>query len=78
MEFFKNTDINKQAIELVEGKQASYASIYTLSLVKFKILKTYIKTYRKTGFIQPSKLLVGASIFFDKKPNSSFRLCVDY
>ncbi len=41
-------------------------------------MKTYIETRLKTGFIQLSKSLVGAPIFFDKKPDGSLRLCVNY
>lgn len=51
MEFSKNLDINEYAIILVKEKQSSYKPIYTLNLVKLKILKTYIKTHLKSGFI---------------------------
>lgn len=43
-----------------------------------EILKAYIDTYLKTGFIQPFKSLADAPIFFDKKPNNSFYLYVNY
>ena len=46
--------------------------------MELETLKTYIKTYLKTGFIQPSKSPAGAPIFFNKKPDGSLRLCVDY
>ena len=46
--------------------------------MKLETLKTYIKTYLKTGFIRPSKSPAGTSVFFDKKPDGSFRLCVNY
>ncbi len=78
MELPKKTGMNKHAIELIEGKQPPYEPIYALSLVELKTLKTYIETYLKTGFIQPSKSSTGAPIFFDKKPDDNFRLCVDY
>ncbi len=70
--------MNMHAIELIDGKQSPYGPIYALSPVELEILKTYIKTHFKTGFIHFSKFLAGASIFFDKKPDSSFRLCVNY
>ena len=41
-------------------------------------MKIYIKTYLKTGFIQPSKSAADASIRFAKKPDGSFYLCVNY
>ena len=74
----ENTSINNHAIELQDDKQPPYGPIYSLGPVELKILKTYIKTYLKTGFIQPSKSSADASILFDKKPNSSFWLCVNY
>lgn len=65
MEFLKNPSINKYTIELVEVKQSPYKTIHPLSPVKLKILKTYIKTYLKTRFIQTSKSYVSAPILFD-------------
>ena len=41
-------------------------------------MKTYIETHLKTGFIWPSKSPAGAPILFNKKPDGSFRLYVDY
>ena len=41
-------------------------------------LKTYIKTNLANGFIRPSKSPAGAPILFDRKPDGSLRLCVDY
>ena len=42
------------------------------------MLKIYIKSYPKTGFIWLSKSLADALILFDKKPNRSLWLCIDY
>ena len=78
MELPENTGINEYAIELVEGKQPPYGPIYSLSPVELETLKTYIETHLKTGFIRPSKSPAGAPILFDKKPDGSLRLCVDY
>ncbi len=78
MELLENTGINEHAIELIEGKQRPYAPVYALSPVELETLKTYIKTHLKTGFIRPSKSLTGAPILFDKKPDGSLRLCVNY
>ena len=72
------TNINEHAIELENGKQPSYGSIYSLGLVELETLKTYIKTHLKTRFIRPSKSPTGALILFDKKSNSSLCLCVNY
>ena len=41
-------------------------------------LKTYIETNLANGFIRLSKSPAGAPILFDRKPDGSLRLCVDY
>lgn len=78
MELPENTSINKYKIELMESKQSSYKAIYTLSLVELKTLKTCLKTSLKTRFIKSFKSPTGASILFNKKPDSSFYLCIKY
>ena len=78
MELPENTKMNEHVIKLIDGKQPLYGPIYALSLVELETLKAYIETYLKTGFIQPSKSLAGILILFDKKPDSSFWLCVNY
>ena len=70
--------MNKYIIKLIDGKQSLYGPIYALSCIKLEMLKTYIKTHLKTGFIQPSKFLARASILFDKKPNGSLCLHINY
>ena len=74
----ERTKFNEYVINLEDGKQPPYGLFYSLGLVELKILKTYIKTYLKTGFIQPSKSPADAPILFDKKPDDSLCLCVDY
>ncbi len=78
IELPENTEMNEHAIELIDGKQPPYGLIYALSPVELETLKTYIETHLKTGFIRPSKSLAVALIFFNKKPDGSLRLCVDY
>lgn len=51
MELSENKSINEYAIKLKERKQLLYRPIYSPSLVELDTLKTYIKTYFKTGFI---------------------------
>ena len=70
--------MNKHAIKLEESKQPPFGPIYNLSSVELETLKTYIKTNLANGFIRPSKSSAGAPILFDRKPNRSLRLCVDY
>ena len=74
----ERTKLNEHAIDLEDGKQPPYGSIYSLGPVELETLKTYIETHLKTGFIRPSKSPAGAPILFDKKPDGSLRLCVDY
>lgn len=51
---------------------------YSLRLVELEILKAYIKNDLTNSFIRPSKFFAKASIFFNKKPNESLRLYVNY
>lgn len=51
MELPKNTRMDEYAIKLICKKQPLYRPIYVLSLVELELVKTYIKTYLKTGFI---------------------------
>ena len=74
----ENTGMNEHAIELEEGKQPPFGPIYSLGPVELETLKTYIETNLANGFIRPSKSPVGAPILFDRKPDGSLRLCVDY
>ena len=74
----ERTQHNKHAINLENNKQPPYRPIYSLSSVEPEILKTYIKTHLKTGFIQPFKSPASAPLLFDKKLDNSFYLCVDY
>ena len=72
------TGINDHAIELVDDQQPPYEPIYSLGPIELETLKTYIETNLKNGFIRSSKSPAGAPIFFDKKPDDSLQLCVDY
>ena len=78
MELSENTGINKHAIEMQGDKQPPYGTIYSLGPVELETFKTYIKTHFKTGFIWPSKSSASAPILFDKKPDGSFWLYVNY
>ena len=74
----KRIKINKHVIKLEKSRQPPYGPIYSLGLVEFETLKTYIKTNLANSFIQPLKSPVVAPILFVVKPNSSFWLCVNY
>ena len=74
----ENTGMNEHAIELEEGKQRPFGPIYSLGLVELETLKIYIKTNLANGFIYLSKSPAGAPIRFDRKPDGSLCLCVNY
>ena len=78
IELLENTGINEHVIKLEEGKQPPFGPIYSLRPVELETLKTYIKTNLANGFIWPSKFPAGAPIFFNRKPNRNFYLCIDY
>ena len=74
----ENTGMNEHAIELEEGKQPPFGLIYSLGPIELETLKTYIETNLANGFIRPSKSPAGAPILFNRKPDGSLRLYVDY
>lgn len=51
MELPEITGINEHVIKLIDGKQSLYKSIYALRPIELDMLKTYIKTHFKIGFI---------------------------
>ena len=74
----ERTELNEHAINLEDDKQPPYGPIYSLKPVELETLKTYIETHLITGFIRPSQSPTGAHILFDKKPDGSLCLCVNY
>ena len=74
----KNIRINDYTINLEENKQLPFGSIYSLGLIEFETLKTYIKTNLANSFIQSFKSPAKALILFDKKSDKSICLCVNY
>ncbi len=78
VEYPEHTGINDHAIEFVDDWKPLYGPIYSLGPVELEILKAYIKNNLSNGFIRPSKFPARAPILFDKKPDGSLRLCVDY
>src|SRR6266481_430695 len=66
------------AIELVDGKQAPFGPIYSLSQHELGVLHEYLDKMIAQGKIKPSKSPAGAPILFVPKPNGKLRLCVDY
>ena len=71
-------EVGSTRIGLEPGKQPPYGPIYSLGAVELGTLKTYIETNLANVFICPSKSPAGAPILFDRKPDGSLCLCVDY
>ena len=65
-------------MKLEQGKYLPYRPIYSLGLIEFKTLKTYIKTNLADNFIKASKSPASTLILFVCNLNSSFCLYVDY
>lgn len=71
--------MNKYAIKLVEDKQLLYELIYNLNLVKLEMLKVYIDTHLKTGFIWFFKSPINVFILFNNNLTKvySYMLIID-
>ena len=54
--------IYEHAIKLEDNTQLYYMLIYSLRLIKFKIIKTCIKTHLANNFILLSKFLIDVFI----------------
>ena len=64
---FEHTGINDYIIELVNGQQLLYGSIYNPRPMELETLKAYIETNLVNRFFKPSKSLAGAPILFNQK-----------
>ena len=60
----EHTRINDYSINLLNNKQLTYGSIYSLRPMELEILKTYIKVNLDKGFIRPSKSFAATPILF--------------
>ena len=78
IELSKHMEINDYAIELMDDQQPLYGPIYSLGPVELETLKAYIENNLANGFIRSFKSPAEALILFNKKPDGSLRLCVDY
>ncbi len=78
VELLEYMGINNHTIELINDWQSLYDLIYSLGPVELKTLKMYIENNLANGFIKSFKFSARAPIFFDKKPDGSLQLCIDY
>ncbi|GKB09492.1 retrotransposable element Tf2, partial [Tanacetum coccineum] len=65
-------------IDLVPGAAPVARAPYRLTLSEMKELSDQLQELSDKGFIRPSSLHWGASVFFVKKKDGSFRMCIDY
>ena len=72
------TKINDYTIKLEKNKQLFFRLIYSLKLVKLKILKTYIKINLANSFIQLFQFYISKFILFDQKPDKNLCFCINY
>ncbi len=78
VELPEHTRINDHIIKFINDKQLPYGSIYSLVPMELETLKAYIKNNLANSFIKLSESSSRVPILFDKKPDSSLRLCIDY
>lgn len=74
----ENLRMNQHAMEQIDKKQLLYGPSYSFSLMGLEILKIYIETHLKMGFIWPFESHIGALILFNKKHDGSFHLYIYY
>ena len=66
------------AIDLVDGKMPPWLPIYNMSAKELAVLREYIESSLKKGWIRESKSPVGAPVLFAPKSDGGLRLSVDY
>ena len=74
----KRLEINKYTINLEENKQLLYKLIYSFKLFELKTPKTNTRTNLANSFLQLFKSSLKVFIFFIKKLNSNFYICIYY
>ena len=74
----ERTKVNEHRIKLEETKQPPFGPIYSLELVEFRTLKTYIEINLANKFCLALTLPAGPMILFIHKPDISFCFWVDY
>ncbi|GKD76383.1 putative reverse transcriptase domain-containing protein [Tanacetum coccineum] len=65
-------------IELIPGDAPITRAPYRLAPSEMKELSEQLKELSDNGFIRPNSSPWGAPVFFVKKKDGSFRMCIDY
>ena len=65
-------------IDLIDGAKPPKSSIYRMTEMELKELKSQLDDLLKNGFIKPSLSAFGSPILFVRKKDGSMRLVVDY
>nr|GFC41576.1 putative reverse transcriptase domain-containing protein [Tanacetum cinerariifolium] len=65
-------------IDLIPGAAPVARVPYRLAPSEMKELSKQLQELSDKGFIKPSSSPWGASVFFVKKKDGSFRICIDY
>nr|GEU93466.1 reverse transcriptase domain-containing protein [Tanacetum cinerariifolium] len=65
-------------IDLIPGATPVARAPYRLAPSEMKELSKQLKELSEKGFIRPSSSPWGAPVFFVKKKDGSFRMCIDY
>ncbi|GKF70052.1 hypothetical protein Tco_0203109 [Tanacetum coccineum] len=65
-------------INLIPGATPVARAPYRLAPSKMQELSYQLQELADRGFIRPSTLSWGAPVFFVKKKDGSFRMCIDY
>lgn len=74
----EHTEIKTHAIDLEESKQPYYGLIYSLRPVELETLKIYIENNLANHFIRLFMSSARTPIWFNKKPDGSLWLYINY
>ncbi len=78
IELLEYMGIHNHTIKLKDDWQPLYGLIYSFQAVKLETFKAYIKNNLANNFIRSFKFPAGTPIFFNKKPDDSLKLCMNY
>ncbi|GKB78033.1 putative reverse transcriptase domain-containing protein [Tanacetum coccineum] len=74
----KSEEKRLEDIDLITGAAPVTRAPYRLASSEMKELSDQLQELFNKGFIRPSSLPWGAPVFFVKKKDGSFRMCIDY